>query len=111
SCCPGCHACLYHQKVYAHTHSVPTPDPCNTCTCNHGSVVCDTVRCPEIHCVDAHLLPDHCCPTCTHCHHLGTTYQSGSEWWLEEDPCVKCRCESGSVTCVSQAGYCNPQCP
>ncbi|KAM8916544.1 extracellular matrix protein 2 isoform 2-T3 [Spinachia spinachia] len=48
---------MFHQAVWA-------PEPCVTCLCAAGRVVCDEITCPTMHCHFPFTPAGECCPVC-----------------------------------------------
>ncbi|CAL4216041.1 unnamed protein product, partial [Meganyctiphanes norvegica] len=74
SCCPTCDGCLYDSKVYLNAQEVLHQDPCQTCNCNKGGVICETVMCPEVYCTKAFIPDGKCCPECYDCLYNGQSF-------------------------------------
>ncbi|XP_029006183.1 extracellular matrix protein 2 isoform X2 [Betta splendens] len=56
--------CVY-QGLAMFDQAVWSPEPCVTCLCTEGRVVCDEIICPTKHCPFAITPPGECCPVCT----------------------------------------------
>nr|XP_057932502.1 kielin/chordin-like protein isoform X1 [Doryrhamphus excisus] len=122
-CCPVCTGiCRYQGKEYQSASSFPSPsDPCSSCSCLNEMVTCQRRPCP-IQC--SHPIPsDACCPVCDSCLFEGVVHPQGYTFTLSSNPCQRCTCVRGTVTCVplvcpptpcSQAvtkpGQCCPEC-
>lgn len=74
-----------------------------TTTCIAGVVTRSAVQCyvPCSHPTPAKA--GECCPTCSSCSINGREYQHGEEAILPGDPCVRCKCSHGSITCTKKA--------
>ncbi|NXX73288.1 VWCE protein, partial [Spizella passerina] len=82
-----------------------TEPGCQSCTCQGGQVLCDTVSC-SVPC--SHPLPapaGGCCPTCTGCLHEGVARAEGDVFSPSDGNCTVCVCLAGNVSCLS------PECP
>uniref|UniRef100_A0A3B3S5U3 VWFC domain-containing protein n=1 Tax=Paramormyrops kingsleyae TaxID=1676925 RepID=A0A3B3S5U3_9TELE len=71
-------------------------DPCRDCVCREGTVTCESRRCPPVafggSSFDLSPLP----PGCSY---IGTEYLDGQEFPDPRDPCSRCMCAKGEVTC------------
>ncbi|XP_014674134.1 PREDICTED: uncharacterized protein LOC106814344 [Priapulus caudatus] len=78
---------------------------CTTCTCENGDMSCATVQCPSLDCPSERqvLWHDRCCTEClnTSCVHDGNIYESGESFVSAGDPCTRCNCDGGNVSCAS----------
>ncbi|GAU97538.1 hypothetical protein RvY_08813 [Ramazzottius varieornatus] len=67
-CCAVCKGCYANGKAYAEGDVVPiTSDPCVTCRCENGSLICDKNACPVLACSVSNYIYDPanpCCPKC-----------------------------------------------
>ncbi|XP_030586934.1 kielin/chordin-like protein [Archocentrus centrarchus] len=65
SCCSVCDSCTYNQHVYSNGQRFTLPDhPCYICTCQDGTVQCETQLCPPLNCRGSYTPPGECCPRC-----------------------------------------------
>lgn len=55
--------CVYHGLTMF-DESVWSPEPCVTCLCTRGRVVCDRIICPTKHCHFPFTPAGDCCPVC-----------------------------------------------
>ncbi|XP_044213158.1 kielin/chordin-like protein isoform X1 [Thunnus albacares] len=104
-CCPVCRGtCLHQGKEYQSGSSFTSPsDPCSSCSCLNEVVNCQRRPCP-VQC--SHPVPsDACCPVCDCCLYEGVVHSHSQTFTPSSDPCQRCTCDRGSVTCVS------PVCP
>uniref|UniRef100_A0A8C7BYM0 Kielin cysteine rich BMP regulator n=1 Tax=Neovison vison TaxID=452646 RepID=A0A8C7BYM0_NEOVI len=107
SCCQSnCNGCAFGGKEYPNGADFPHPsDPCRQCRCLGGSVQCLARRCPPLPCPEPVLLPDECCPQCpaasSGCPRPGGGVPARhlEHFSLPEDPCRRCLCLDGSVSC------------
>ncbi|KAM4553451.1 kielin/chordin-like protein [Fundulus diaphanus] len=108
--CGVCDGCNFNGRDCQNGERFPHPeDPCQTCSCLNGGVVCAQVSCPSIACRHPVMLPGECCPVCTgRCFHQGVEHQSGSTFTSPSDPCSTCSCLNEVVTC--QRRSCPVQC-
>ncbi|KAJ3596116.1 hypothetical protein NHX12_002525 [Muraenolepis orangiensis] len=107
-----------HQSGSAFT---PSRDPCSSCTCLNEVVSCQRRPCP-VQC--SHPVPsESCCPACDSCLHQGLVHADGDTFSPASNPCRRCTCVRGAVTCtplvcppapcgqpVTRPGQCCPQC-
>ncbi|KAK3570578.1 hypothetical protein QTP86_022525 [Hemibagrus guttatus] len=104
-CCPVCNHCLYNHRVYENGQRILDPsEPCNSCTCQDGSVACSVVKCPPVSCSNPFTAPGECCPQCPNCHAHNHVYVDGDTFANPENPCEECVCQGGIVNC-------NNKCP
>uniref|UniRef100_A0A3Q3D7A8 Kielin cysteine rich BMP regulator n=1 Tax=Hippocampus comes TaxID=109280 RepID=A0A3Q3D7A8_HIPCM len=121
-CCKSCDACLYNGKEHGDgTEFADDKDPCVVCYCYNGDVVCQRRPCP-VRC--SHPVPSEaCCPVCDSCLYEGLVRSHGLAFAPSSEPCQRCTCVRGTVTCVPLAcppapcsravtmpGQCCPEC-
>ncbi|XP_055365980.1 kielin/chordin-like protein isoform X2 [Betta splendens] len=122
-CCPVCTGVCLHQGTEYQSGSTFTPpaDPCSSCTCLNEAVSCQKRPC-AVRC--SHPLPSEtCCPPCDSCLYEGAVHAHGRAFAPSGDPCQRCTCLRGSVTCVplvcpptpcarpvTKPGQCCPEC-
>ncbi|XP_070804020.1 kielin/chordin-like protein [Pituophis catenifer annectens] len=124
SCCPTCPSCLQDNQLVPDGEEVPNPlDPCQSCICSGGELVCTPRKCVAPLC--AHPLPGSCCQNnCNGCSYTGKEYPNGAEFPHPTDSCRQCHCINGHVQCLSRRcppllcpeptvrpQECCPQCP
>ncbi|KAH3702913.1 kielin/chordin-like protein [Dreissena polymorpha] len=69
-CCPVCNtdtSCKVGDKVFKDLEDIPDENPCESCICSRGEVVCSTVFCDVPQCVAPAVpftAPGECCPGC-----------------------------------------------
>ncbi|XP_075885031.1 kielin/chordin-like protein [Nelusetta ayraudi] len=122
-CCPLCTGlCRHLGKEYQSGSSFTSPtDPCSSCSCLNEVVSCQRRPCP-VQCSHP-VLSDTCCPVCDSCLHEGVVHRHGQTFAPSSDPCRRCTCVRGSVTCVplmcpptpcarpvTRPGQCCPEC-
>ena len=100
-CCLECSKCLHKNSVYVNGQDFPhESDPCQTCTCQDGSVVCSKQRCPNVVC--SHPVQGQCCPECGgDCHFERRLYKNGEKF---KKDCKVCTCVEGDMRCYPK--YC-----
>lgn len=103
-------------------------DPCITCKCTEGLVVCTKEQCAnrECHVVLAGevIANSSCCEQCKTCHYKGRFYAHGEDIVDPQAPCKVALCRSGIITeiqlqcqvpCANplppSPGECCPKCP
>ncbi|XP_012633778.2 von Willebrand factor C and EGF domain-containing protein [Microcebus murinus] len=99
-CCPDCSAgCTYTGRIFYNNETFPSVlDPCLSCICLLGSVACSPVDCPVTCTYPFH--PDgECCPVCRDCNYEGRKVVNGQVFTLDEEPCTRCTCQLGEVSC------------
>ncbi|NP_955381.2 kielin/chordin-like protein isoform 2 precursor [Homo sapiens] len=108
TCCPNdCSGCAFGGKEYPSGADFPHPsDPCRLCRCLSGNVQCLARRCVPLPCPEPVLLPGECCPQCpaapapAGCPRPGAAHARHQEYFSPPgDPCRRCLCLDGSVSC------------
>ncbi len=115
--------CSYHGRQYTEGEQwVDVNDPCETCTCQRGRVVCESEVCFALNCTQGVAPPmaGRCCPVCREqtqlsssltsssfasssssspktCDFMGRKFQSGEKWNPFLPPngfnrCITCMC-------------------
>ncbi|KAK9958719.1 hypothetical protein ABG768_010824 [Culter alburnus] len=121
-CCPVCDGCQFEGRVYADGESFQSPTgSCEECRCSSGDVFCEKKLCSQ-QCTHP-VRYRNCCPVCDDCLFEGQKYGNTQTFYVPSDPCKRCVCHSGSVTCtvvacpvvscqnpVTPPGQCCPQC-
>ncbi|XP_059510514.1 kielin/chordin-like protein isoform X2 [Stegostoma tigrinum] len=125
NCCPLCVACSLDGQEYQNGEKVPTGDPCVDCSCLDGAIRCEPVSCWSVSCRNPAREPGECCPRCEQCEYEAETFRDGQVFTPHSDPCLRCHCEAGNVSChrldqncppvrcshpANQAGHCCPSC-
>ncbi|XP_026957774.1 kielin/chordin-like protein isoform X4 [Sagmatias obliquidens] len=106
-CCQNnCNGCAFAGKEYPNGADFPHPsDPCRLCHCLSGHVQCPARRCPPLPCPEPLLLPEECCPQCpatpSGCPRPGggVPVRHQEHFSQPNDPCRRCLCLDGSVSC------------
>ncbi|XP_035381615.1 kielin/chordin-like protein isoform X1 [Electrophorus electricus] len=121
-CCPICKVCVLDGVKYEEGSVwVPGNDPCTTCSCQEGKVLCGTSACPRALCTHPNKEPGQCCESCHHCLFKHSVYENGQTFSDPDEPCQRCTCQDGSVHCAevqcptppclnTPSGQCCPQC-
>uniref|UniRef100_A0A8C5BPR6 Kielin cysteine rich BMP regulator n=1 Tax=Gadus morhua TaxID=8049 RepID=A0A8C5BPR6_GADMO len=99
SCCTACDGCLFKGQEYPDGYEfVEEKDPCSVCSCYSGEVSCQRRPCP-LQC--SHPVPsESCCPACDSCLYQGGVHAHRHTFGSSSDPCQRCTCVQGTVTCV-----------
>ncbi|XP_045411757.1 von Willebrand factor C and EGF domain-containing protein isoform X1 [Lemur catta] len=99
-CCPDCSAgCTYTGRIFYNNETFPSVlDPCLSCICLLGSVACSPVDCP-ITCTYPFHPDGECCPVCRDCNYEGRKVVNGQVFTLDDEPCTRCTCQLGEVSC------------
>nr|XP_019607131.1 PREDICTED: kielin/chordin-like protein isoform X1 [Rhinolophus sinicus] len=106
-CCQNnCDGCAFGGKEYPNGADFPHfSDPCRLCHCLRGNVQCLARRCPLLPCAEPVLLPEECCPQCP-ASPSGCPLPEGlvparhqEHFSPPGDPCRRCLCLDGSVSC------------
>ncbi|XP_070473753.1 kielin/chordin-like protein isoform X1 [Equus przewalskii] len=106
-CCQSdCNGCAFGGKEYPNGADFPHPsDPCRLCRCLSGNVQCLAHRCPPLPCPEPVLRPGECCPQCpaapSGCPRPGGAGPASHQEHFSPpgDPCRRCLCLHGSVSC------------
>ncbi|XP_031245550.1 von Willebrand factor C and EGF domain-containing protein isoform X3 [Mastomys coucha] len=114
-CCPDCSAgCTYTGRIFYNNETFPSVlDPCLSCICLLGSVACSPVDCP-ITCTYPFHPDGECCPVCHDCNFEGRKVVNGQVFTLDDEPCTRCICQLGEVSCETvpcQPVCTDPSCP
>ncbi|XP_071136828.1 kielin/chordin-like protein [Mytilus edulis] len=108
-CCPVCRDCFYEGKVQRNGLTFKSDvDPCRSCSCRSGNIVCETVICPVPRCDNPVTNRGECCPVCTVCQFHGGTFGDGQTFSNPRDKCQTCTCRAGRVRC--DAVSCDVRC-
>ncbi|XP_075357949.1 von Willebrand factor C and EGF domain-containing protein [Mycteria americana] len=99
-CCPDCSAgCTYMGRIFYNNETFPSVlDPCLSCICLLGSVACSPVDC-AIFCTYPFHPEGECCPVCNDCNYQGRKVVNGQTFTPEGQPCTRCTCQRGEVSC------------
>ncbi|XP_068800315.1 von Willebrand factor C and EGF domain-containing protein isoform X4 [Struthio camelus] len=99
-CCPDCSAgCTYMGRIFYNNETFPSVlDPCLSCICLLGSVACSPVDC-AIFCTYPFHPEGECCPVCNDCNYEGRKVMNGQTFSPEGEPCTRCTCQLGEVSC------------
>ncbi|XP_074854088.1 von Willebrand factor C and EGF domain-containing protein [Carettochelys insculpta] len=99
-CCPDCSAgCTYMGRIFYNNETFPSAlDPCLSCICLLGSVACSPVDC-IIFCMYPFHPEGECCPVCYDCNYEGRKVVNGQTFVPEGNPCIRCTCQLGEVSC------------
>ncbi|XP_072350463.1 kielin/chordin-like protein, partial [Scyliorhinus torazame] len=108
TCCPLCVGCSVDGQEYPNGEKVPTGDPCAHCTCLDGVVRCEPVSCQPVSCKDPVQQPGQCCPRCEQCEHESRTFNDGQIFIPHSNPCLRCYCQAGNVSCARMDQNCPP---
>ncbi|BFZ23721.1 hypothetical protein BsWGS_26760 [Bradybaena similaris] len=95
-------SCFFAKRVFANGER-HTLDNCTSCTCVHGTMICDRQQCPELACPrkDQMIGPGLCCPACKQrltCRAGNVTVQHNETW--QPDKCTTCTCQDGVARCA-----------
>ncbi|XP_029952600.1 kielin/chordin-like protein [Salarias fasciatus] len=100
SCCATCDSCTYNNRIYSNGQTFTSPDqPCQSCTCLHGTVSCERRPCTPLSCAGAYTAPGECCPKCPECSYDTNVYRDGEKFQNPTNACEECNCNSGTIDC------------
>uniref|UniRef100_A0A8B9HBU1 Si:dkey-266m15.6 n=1 Tax=Astyanax mexicanus TaxID=7994 RepID=A0A8B9HBU1_ASTMX len=109
TCCPVCKGCVSDGKEYDEgARWTSKTDPCMTCSCVSGEVICAISGCASPNCHHPNIEPGACCPTCNHCLYKQRVYENGQRFPDPDRPCQGCTCQDGTVRCGEDR---QPECP
>ncbi|XP_067276133.1 kielin/chordin-like protein [Pseudorasbora parva] len=100
-CCPVCTGtCEHLGKVHENGATfIPSNDRCSTCKCLSGVVLCEGKLCSQ-QCTHP-VRHRQCCPVCDRCLFEKEKYENTQTFYAPSDPCRRCVCQNGSVTCTT----------
>ncbi|KAM6960594.1 kielin/chordin-like protein [Aplochiton taeniatus] len=99
TCCPVCNGCGVNGHDFPNGATIPTGDRCQECVCVNGDVVCPPRPCPALSCGNPVQRPGDCCPRCEQCEYNSQVFLDGQNLPSRGDPCLRCRCSAGEVSC------------
>ncbi|CAH1134121.1 unnamed protein product [Ceutorhynchus assimilis] len=103
-CCKICKGCTYKGLPYdSHTEWIDPVNPCKIMRCEAGIITVSDLQC---HTPCPNPLPPEpgkCCKTCPVCQINGQVVAEDRDVVSEDDPCLKCRCKKGQLTCSKKA--------
>ncbi|XP_017774724.1 PREDICTED: BMP-binding endothelial regulator protein-like [Nicrophorus vespilloides] len=102
-CCEKCQGCYFNGTYHASGTEWTDPEsPCVVMRCEAGVVTQSNLQC-YVPC-DNPLPPakGKCCSTCPDCRINGQIATDDRDV-TSDDPCVKCRCSGGKMTCSKKA--------
>ncbi|KAK9512952.1 hypothetical protein O3M35_001253 [Rhynocoris fuscipes] len=112
-CCRRCKGC-YYKGVLRESGSSwqDVRKPCTIFTCKAG-VITETEEKCYVPCSNPMPpAPGHCCPTCNDCRVNGQLVSANRTVRSMEDPCLRCACTKGRLSCSKRACpvlNCSPQ--
>uniref|UniRef100_A0A3Q3QDE3 VWFC domain-containing protein n=1 Tax=Monopterus albus TaxID=43700 RepID=A0A3Q3QDE3_MONAL len=110
-------ACVLEGVEYEEGSTWDPDGPCSSCTCVAGEAILCPVQC-------YHPVPSEtCCPVCDSCLYEGVVHSHSRTFTSSSNPCQRCTCVRGTVTCVplvcpptlcahpvTKPGQCCPEC-
>ncbi|XP_029378341.1 kielin/chordin-like protein [Echeneis naucrates] len=100
SCCAMCETCTYNHRIYDNGQRFTDPDqPCQICTCRHGTVNCERRPCPPLNCSNSYTPSRGCCPRCQDCSYENRIFVNGDAFLNPVNVCEECTCVSGRIDC------------
>ncbi|XP_016099501.1 kielin/chordin-like protein [Sinocyclocheilus grahami] len=108
SCCPVCDGCSLNGIDIPNGMSLPPGPACDpTCKCENGNINCvQYPPCPPTPCHNPVRRPAECCARCEECIHESEAYTDGQTFVSRQDPCLRCQCSGGQVSCESATSSC-----
>ncbi|XP_035499032.2 kielin/chordin-like protein [Scophthalmus maximus] len=111
TCCPVCQGCGVNGHDFPNGAGIPTGDRCEECTCVNGNVACSPLPCPALACRNPTHRAGDCCPRCEQCDYESKLYVDGQMFPSGRDPCLRCICTAGEVSCERRDSSCpTPRC-
>ncbi|XP_019326555.1 PREDICTED: von Willebrand factor C and EGF domain-containing protein [Aptenodytes forsteri] len=100
-CCPDCSAgCTYMGRIFYNNETFPSVlDPCLSCICLLGSVACSPVDCAIFCTYPFHLDCGLAASLPADCNYQGRKVVNGQTFTPEGQPCTRCTCQLGEVSC------------
>ncbi|KAH1187441.1 hypothetical protein KIL84_020190 [Mauremys mutica] len=108
TCCPVCDGCSLDGREFASGEPVPSGEPCTQCACVSGNVLCKPTGCPAAPCPEPVRRPGECCPRCQDCLSGTQPVPDGAVFTPPQEPCLRCRCQAGEVSCERLEQSCPP---
>ncbi|KAF5276557.1 hypothetical protein FQR65_LT03987 [Abscondita terminalis] len=95
--------CIYNGVHHeSHTEWTELDEPCKIMRCEAGVVTVSNIQCHTPCTNPQPPEPGKCCPTCSECKINGQTATDDRDV-TSDDPCLKCRCIGGRLTCSKKA--------
>ncbi|XP_034443111.1 kielin/chordin-like protein isoform X2 [Hippoglossus hippoglossus] len=111
TCCPVCQGCGANGHDFPNGAAIPTGERCQECTCVNGNVACSPLPCPALSCRNPVHRAGDCCPRCEQCEYESKVYVDGQTFPSRRDPCLRCYCSAGEVSCERLDSSCpTPHC-
>ncbi|KAK7892159.1 hypothetical protein WMY93_024122 [Mugilogobius chulae] len=115
TCCPVCDSCTYNHRIYSNGQRFTSlKQPCQICTCLHGTVTCERRDCPPVTCTNPSIPPEECCPKCPDCSFENRMFVDGEAFRNPVNVCEVCKCQNGQMDCYRKecpAAHCNAPVP
>ncbi|KAL3884246.1 hypothetical protein ACJMK2_030464 [Sinanodonta woodiana] len=103
-CCPVCDDCQHYDRRYKNGERfTDVKNPCKTCTCQNGNIICTETPCAPATC--ANPARGQCCLECADCEIQGRKYRNDQVFPDISNECNECACRNGTVSCSAR------QCP
>ncbi|XP_066158196.1 BMP-binding endothelial regulator protein isoform X2 [Euwallacea fornicatus] len=103
-CCKICKGCTYNGMPYpSHTEWLDPSNPCKIIRCEAGIITISDLQCHTSCSNPIPPEPGKCCSTCPVCKMSGQVVAEDRDVISENDPCLKCRCSKGQLTCTKKA--------
>ncbi|TRY57862.1 hypothetical protein DNTS_017658 [Danionella cerebrum] len=74
----------------------------------NGNIQCERFPCPPAPCNNPVIPPGECCARCEECVYEGEVFLDGQTFSSRHDPCLRCQCSSGRVSCDPSRSSCLP---
>jgi hypothetical protein len=102
-CCRKCKGCVYNKVHHSsHTEWTDPDNPCKVLRCEAGVVTVSDLQCYTPCANPLPPEPGKCCRTCPECKINGQEATDDRDV-ISDDPCLKCRCNKGRMTCAKKA--------
>ncbi|XP_070188785.1 uncharacterized protein [Littorina saxatilis] len=102
TCCPVCVGCDFQGRQYKYGEVISQSD-CSRCICEESQILCTDMRdrCSAVRCQNPRQVPGQCCPVCDGCDYYSRYYEDGQSFISPRDPCQRCACRRGQVSCAA----------
>ncbi|XP_076799666.1 uncharacterized protein LOC143444348 isoform X2 [Clavelina lepadiformis] len=99
SCCPTCTNCHYGDRVYRNRQVWTSENGCERCRCENGNINCVSINPCMRQCSHGVTVRGQCCKECLRCSFNSRMYKDGEVFSAQNNPCQRCTCNRGNVTC------------
>ncbi|KAF6020606.1 cv-2 [Bugula neritina] len=102
-CCPKvCLGCTYNNITIRSGETFQDENSCISLQC-HGGVLTKSRDVCYAPCKNPKRIAGKCCPVCEGCVYKNKVYSEGLQFADNKDPCVRCQCKNGAVSCIKRS--------